>query len=258
MLGRSSGFTSARAVRRRHRKAEFGPASPGATNSTSNPRGSLARVTSFGRTVVRRVRSLRRVAGERRGLSLGASPEPFSRGLGVDGLGVSVSARRKPSGEDLELDVGLSLVGTRRRGRAGVAAGRWPRRGDHRPSTSRPKQHPQTQVHLPAPVHHLDSRKAAPDTQTSIATLPLNRSTRTHDDQHPRPRSVPAEPPRQLDVERVNIQVADTIEELRGPGLGQRLGQSVAPRLVFALQQPELLGLPSSRCGESRTPSAAS
>ena len=53
--------------------------------------------------------------------------------------------------------------------------------------------------------------------------------------------SVASEAPRQLDVERVEVDVADALEELGGPGLGQRLGQSVTPRLVFALQQPELL-----------------
>ena len=41
-------------------------------------------------------------------------------------------------------------------------------------------------------------------------------------------RSVSAEPPRQLDVEDVEVDVADPLEELVGPGLGQGLGQSVA------------------------------
>ena len=53
--------------------------------------------------------------------------------------------------------------------------------------------------------------------------------------------SVSAEPPRQLDVEGVEVDVADPLEELVGPGLGQGLGQSVAPRLVFSLQGAQLL-----------------
>ena len=47
---------------------------------------------------------------------------------------------------------------------------------------------------------------------------------------------VSAEPPRQLDVERVQVDVAHALEELGGPGLGQGLGQSVAPGLVLALE----------------------
>ena len=47
--------------------------------------------------------------------------------------------------------------------------------------------------------------------------------------------SVAAEAPRQLDVEDVEDDGADALEELGGPGVGQRLGQSVAPGLVLAL-----------------------
>ena len=53
--------------------------------------------------------------------------------------------------------------------------------------------------------------------------------------------SVASEPPRQLDLEGVEVDVADALEELVGPGLGQGLGQSVAPRLVFGLQGAQLL-----------------
>ena len=53
-------------------------------------------------------------------------------------------------------------------------------------------------------------------------------------------RSVSSEPPRQVDVEDVEVDFADGLEELGGPGLGQRLGQLVAPRLVLGLQGPEL------------------
>ena len=52
--------------------------------------------------------------------------------------------------------------------------------------------------------------------------------------------SVAAEPPRQLDVELVEVDVAHALEELGGPGVGQRFGQSVAPGLVFGLQLAEL------------------
>ena len=47
-------------------------------------------------------------------------------------------------------------------------------------------------------------------------------------------------PPRQLDVEGVEVDVADVLEELGGPGVGQGLGQTVSPGLVFLLQGPEL------------------
>ena len=46
---------------------------------------------------------------------------------------------------------------------------------------------------------------------------------------------VSAETPRQLDVERVQVDVADALEELGGPGLGQRLGEPFAPSPVFSL-----------------------
>ena len=52
--------------------------------------------------------------------------------------------------------------------------------------------------------------------------------------------SVSAEAPRQLDVEGVEVDVADAIEELGGSGVGQGLGQTVSPGLVFGLQGPEL------------------
>ena len=52
--------------------------------------------------------------------------------------------------------------------------------------------------------------------------------------------SVAAEPPRQLDVELAEVNVADALEELGGPGVGEGLGQLVAPGLVFGLQGPEL------------------
>ena len=52
--------------------------------------------------------------------------------------------------------------------------------------------------------------------------------------------SVAAEPPRQLDVELVEVDVADALEELGGPGVGEGLGQLVAPGLVFGLQGAEL------------------
>ena len=51
--------------------------------------------------------------------------------------------------------------------------------------------------------------------------------------------SVAAEPPRQLDVEGVQVDVADALEELGGPGVGQTLGQTVAPGLVLGLQLAE-------------------
>ena len=46
-------------------------------------------------------------------------------------------------------------------------------------------------------------------------------------------RSVASEPPRQVDGEDVQVDVADAIEELGGPGVGQGLGQTVAPGLVL-------------------------
>ena len=52
--------------------------------------------------------------------------------------------------------------------------------------------------------------------------------------------SVAAEAPWQLDVEGVEVDVADLLGELGGPGVGQGLGQLVAPSLVFGLQGPEL------------------
>ena len=52
--------------------------------------------------------------------------------------------------------------------------------------------------------------------------------------------SVAAEALRPLDVEGVEVDVADVLEELGGPGVGQGLGQTVSPGLVFLLQGPEL------------------
>ena len=51
---------------------------------------------------------------------------------------------------------------------------------------------------------------------------------------------VSAEAPRQLDVEGVEVDVADPLEELGGSGFGQGLGQLVAPGLVLGLQLAEL------------------
>ena len=48
------------------------------------------------------------------------------------------------------------------------------------------------------------------------------------------PQSRP-KPPRQLDVEGVEVDVVDALEQLGGPGVGQGLGQLVAPSLVFGL-----------------------
>ena len=59
-------------------------------------------------------------------------------------------------------------------------------------------------------------------------------------------RSVASEPPRQLEVEGVEVDVADALEELGGPGVGQGLGQSVAPGLVLGLQLAELRPRPRS------------
>ena len=53
-------------------------------------------------------------------------------------------------------------------------------------------------------------------------------------------------PARQLDVDGVEVDVADVLEQLRGPRAGQGLGVLVAPRLVLALQGAEL--------GEGRSP----
>ena len=53
-------------------------------------------------------------------------------------------------------------------------------------------------------------------------------------------RSVVAEAPGQLEVEGVEIDVADLIEALGGPGVGQGLGDLAAPVLVLGLQGPEL------------------
>ena len=52
--------------------------------------------------------------------------------------------------------------------------------------------------------------------------------------------SVASEPPRQLDVEDVEVDVADPLEERGGPGVGQGLWQLVAPGLVLGLQLAEL------------------
>ena len=52
--------------------------------------------------------------------------------------------------------------------------------------------------------------------------------------------SVAAEIPGQLDVEEVEVDVADALEQL-GPGVGQSLGELVAPGLVFGLQGAQLL-----------------
>ena len=53
--------------------------------------------------------------------------------------------------------------------------------------------------------------------------------------------SVAAEAPWQLNVEGVEVDVADMLEQLGGPGVGQGLGQLVAPRLVFGLEGSELV-----------------
>ena len=53
--------------------------------------------------------------------------------------------------------------------------------------------------------------------------------------------SVSAETPRQLDVEGVEVDVADALEELGSAGVGQGLGQLVAPGLVFGLEGSELV-----------------
>ena len=52
--------------------------------------------------------------------------------------------------------------------------------------------------------------------------------------------SVASEPPRQLDVEGVEVDVADSLAELGGSGVAQGLGQLVAPGLVLGLQLAEL------------------
>ena len=46
--------------------------------------------------------------------------------------------------------------------------------------------------------------------------------------------------------EGVEVDVVDALEELGGPGVGQGLGQPVAPGLVLGLQGPEL--------GQGRSP----
>ena len=53
--------------------------------------------------------------------------------------------------------------------------------------------------------------------------------------------SVSAETPRQLDVEGVEVDVADALEELGSAGVGQGLGELVAPGLVFGLEGSELV-----------------
>ena len=63
--------------------------------------------------------------------------------------------------------------------------------------------------------------------------------------------SVSAETAGQLDVEDVKVDVADALEQLGGPGVGQGLGQLVAPGLVFSLQGAELvvgIGPPRGPC----------
>ena len=49
------------------------------------------------------------------------------------------------------------------------------------------------------------------------------------------PASVPAEAPGELDVEGVEVELADPLEELGRPGVGQGFGQLVAPSLVLGL-----------------------
>ena len=56
-----------------------------------------------------------------------------------------------------------------------------------------------------------------------------------------RPPPPPSEAPRQLDVEGVEVDIADALEELGGPGVGQGLGQLLAPGLVLGLQLAELV-----------------
>ena len=63
--------------------------------------------------------------------------------------------------------------------------------------------------------------------------------------------SVSAETAGQLDIEDVKVDVADALEQLGGPGVGQGLGQLVAPSLVFSLQGAELvegIGPPRGPC----------
>ena len=65
--------------------------------------------------------------------------------------------------------------------------------------------------------------------------------------------SVSAETAGQLDVEDVKVDVADALEQLGGPGVGQGLGQLVAPGLVFSLQGAELVeGISAHRGGRAR------
>ena len=52
--------------------------------------------------------------------------------------------------------------------------------------------------------------------------------------------SVATEPPRQLDIDGVEVDVAHALEELARLGVGQTLGQTVAPGLVLGLQGAEL------------------
>ena len=53
-------------------------------------------------------------------------------------------------------------------------------------------------------------------------------------------RSVASEPPRQPEVvELVEVDVEDAVEKLGGPGVGQGLGELVAPLAVFVLQGAE-------------------
>ena len=51
---------------------------------------------------------------------------------------------------------------------------------------------------------------------------------------------VPAEPSRQLDIEGVEVDVADLLEQLGGAGVGQGVRQMIAPRLVLGQQSAEL------------------
>ena len=65
------------------------------------------------------------------------------------------------------------------------------------------------------------------------------------------------EAPGQLDVEGVEVDVADTLKEFRGPGVGQGLGQLLAPGLVSGLQGAELGQDRSPPCRPQLRPCAA-
>ena len=127
----------------------------------------------------------------------------------------------------------------------------WPGHGEVRPSPSPSRCGPdRSRTLTPPPASLINRRRTSPSTGIPLELVgrddgvrvehQIGFSMRSRRGRRAPWRSVASEPPRQLDVEGVEVDVADALEELGGSGVDQGLGQTVSPSLVFVLQGPEL------------------